>query len=81
MKRALIVIAVLATALSGCTWLKSLGKKDNVEPPTPLTQFTATMQVERLWTDSVGGAGASGARLAPAQCRWTPVRGRRRRHG
>lgn len=66
MKRALIVIAVLATALSGCTWLKSLGKKDNVEPPTPLVQFSATTQIDRLWTDRVGGAGASGARLAPA---------------
>src|SRR5665213_1016833 len=66
MKRVLIIIAVLATALSGCTWLKSLGKKDNVEPPTPLTQFTATTQIERIWTDSVGnGAGMSGARLAP----------------
>lgn len=67
MKRALIVIAVLATTLSGCTWLKSLGKKDNVEPPTPLTQFTAATQVDRLWTEGVGGgAGMSGARLAPA---------------
>ena len=66
MKRALIVIAVLATTLSGCTWLKSLGKKDNVEPPTPLTQFVPTTQVERLWTEGVGGgAGESGARIAP----------------
>lgn len=67
MKRSLLVIAVLAMALSGCNWLKSLGKKDNVEPPTPLTQFTPTTQVDRVWTDSVGkGAGDSGARLAPS---------------
>jgi outer membrane protein assembly factor BamB len=66
MKRSLILVAALATALSGCTWLKSLGKKDNVAPPTPLTEFTPLTQVERLWTANVGGgAGDSGARLAP----------------
>lgn len=67
MKRTLIAIAVLAMSLGGCSWLKSLGTKDNVEPPTPLTQFAATTQVDRLWTDGVGGgAGLSGARLAPS---------------
>lgn len=66
MKRSLLVLVVLAAALSGCTWLKSLGKKDNVEPPTPLTEFTPSVQIDRVWSDSVGkGAGSSGARLSP----------------
>jgi outer membrane protein assembly factor BamB len=66
MKRSLLVIAVLATALSGCNWLKNIGKKDNVEPPTELTEFTPTTQIDRVWSESVGsGAGDSGARLSP----------------
>ncbi|MEO5627130.1 MAG: outer membrane protein assembly factor BamB [Dokdonella sp.] len=66
MKRSLLVIAVLATALSGCHWLKSLGKKDNVEPPTPLTEFAPTTPIEKVWSEGIGkGAGISGARLAP----------------
>jgi len=66
MKRSLILIMVATVALSGCNWLKSLGKKDNVEPPTPLTEFTPTTQVDRVWSEGIGsGAGDSGARLAP----------------
>ena len=66
MKRSLVLVAVIAMALSGCTWLKSLGKKDNVEPPTALTEFAPTTQIDRVWSEGVGkGAGISGARLAP----------------
>lgn len=66
MKRSLILVAAVAVALGGCTWLKNLGKKDNVEPPTPLAEFAPTVQVDRLWSESVGGgAGDSGARMAP----------------
>ncbi|HJT99005.1 MAG TPA: outer membrane protein assembly factor BamB [Rhodanobacteraceae bacterium] len=67
MKRSsILILAALGIALGGCNWLKSLGKKDNVEPPTPLTEFTPTVQVERLWGEGVGdGAGDSGAHLAP----------------
>ncbi|GAA0707040.1 outer membrane protein assembly factor BamB [Dokdonella soli] len=66
MKRSLLVIVALTTALSGCTWLKSLGKKDNVEPPTPLTEFKPTVQVDHVWSEGVGkGAGISGVRLTP----------------
>lgn len=64
--RSVLILGVLGLALGGCDWIKSLGKKDNVEPPTPLTEFTPTVQVQRLWTEGAGdGAGASGARLAP----------------
>lgn len=66
MKRSLVIIGVLAMALTGCNWLKSLGKKDNVEPPTPLTEFTPTTRIDKLWGEGIGkGAGDSGARLAP----------------
>ncbi len=67
MKRSLFVIAVLATTLSGCNWLKNLGKKDNVEPPTELTELVPTTQIDRVWSESIGsGAGDSGAHLSPA---------------
>ncbi|MEP7042300.1 MAG: outer membrane protein assembly factor BamB [Dokdonella sp.] len=66
MKRSLILVVAATVALSGCNWLKTLGKKDNVEPPTPLTEFTPTTQVDRVWNEGIGkGAGDSGARLAP----------------
>ena len=66
MKRSLLILAALSIALGGCTWLKSLGKKDNVQPPTPLTEFTPTVHIEHVWSEGVGkGAGTSGARLAP----------------
>ena len=66
MKRSVIIIVALSVALGGCNWLKSLGKKDNVEPPTPLVEFAPTARVDRLWSEGAGkGAGDSGARLAP----------------
>ena len=66
MKRSVLVLVVLAFALGGCNWIKSLGKKDNVEPPTPLADFTPTVQVQKIWSEGAGdGAGDSGARLAP----------------
>ncbi len=62
-----LIIAVLATGLSGCTFLKSIiGTKDNVEPPRKLTELTPTINVQTLWTERVGkGAGDSGARMSP----------------
>jgi outer membrane protein assembly factor BamB len=66
MKHSALLLAVLAVSLTGCNWIKSLGKKDNVEPPTPLTELVPTAQVEKAWSEGIGsGAGASGARLAP----------------
>lgn len=42
-------------------------KKENIEPPTPLTEFAPAATVEKLWSTSVGdGAGATGASLVPA---------------
>jgi outer membrane protein assembly factor BamB len=61
------IVVALGAALSGCDWIKSLGKKDNVEPPTPLVEFTPTASVQKLWSEGAGdGAGDSGARIAPA---------------
>ncbi|HET6545340.1 MAG TPA: outer membrane protein assembly factor BamB [Rhodanobacteraceae bacterium] len=66
MKRATLVVAVLALTLNGCTWLKSLGTKDNVEPPHELTEIVPTIEVHTLWTERIGkGAGTSGVRLSP----------------
>lgn len=67
MRRALLVMAVAALGLGGCNWFKSLGKKDNVKPPTPLVEFQATASIQKLWSTSIGdGAGKSGARMHPA---------------
>ncbi len=68
MKRTLLLLAIAASAfaLGGCNWIKGLGKKDNVEPPSELVEFTPTAQVDRAWGEGIGdGAGRSGALLAP----------------
>lgn len=63
----LVTVAMLALTLGGCNWIKGLGKKDNVEPPTPLVEFASTANVQKLWSGSVGsGSGKSGARMNPA---------------
>jgi outer membrane protein assembly factor BamB len=67
MRRALLAVAMASVALGGCNWIKNLGKKDNVEPPTPLVEFAPSASVETLWTASIGkGSGKSGARMHPA---------------
>ena len=69
MKRSLILLA-LVTVLSGCATIKgwfSDSKSENIEPPTPLTEFPATLSVQKLWTGSIGkGAGMTGARSGTA---------------
>ncbi len=69
MKRALTLL-LLAGTVVGCTAIKNAFndvKKENIQPPTPLTVFTPTLNVQKVWSDSVGkGAGTSGVRLMPA---------------
>ena len=66
MKRALLAVAIVSAALGGCNWIKNLGKKDNVEPPTALVEFAPSINVETVWTASIGkGAGKSGAHMHP----------------
>ncbi len=67
MKRALLMVALATFVLGGCKWLQNIGKKDNVEPPTPLVEVSSRLGVQSLWTTTVGkGAGMSGARMRPA---------------
>ncbi|HET7588181.1 MAG TPA: outer membrane protein assembly factor BamB [Gammaproteobacteria bacterium] len=47
MKR-ILVIAAAALALAAC------GAKDNTEPPAPLVQFAPKVQVNEVWSASVG---------------------------
>lgn len=68
-KRALTFL-LLAAAVTGCTTIKNIFndvKKENIEPPTLLTELTPTLNVEKIWSDRIGkGAGKSGARILPA---------------
>jgi len=69
MKRALTLL-LLALTVVGCSTIKNFfddTKKENIEPPTPLAEFPATLQVQKLWDAHVGGgSGQTGERLAPA---------------
>jgi len=69
MKRALTLL-FLAAAVSGCGTIKNLFndvKKENLEPPTPLVEFTPSVNVQKLWGERVGkGAAKTGARMRPA---------------
>jgi len=68
MKRALTLL-LLAAAVSGCATIKGWfndAKKENIQPPTPLTEFTPAVNVQKLWDERVGkGADASGVRMTP----------------
>ncbi len=62
-----LALLVATVGLSGCNWVKGLGKKDNVAPPAELVEFSPTLNVQRIWSTGIGdGAGTSGARMAPA---------------
>ena len=62
-----LALLVGMTGLSGCNWIKNLGKKDNVAPPAELVDFTPTITVEKLWSSGIGdGTGRSGAKMTPA---------------
>lgn len=64
--RGVMLIGALAL-LSGCGWLKSKTSKDNIDPPTALTDIAETVPFQRLWSADVSGdKGRSGAALRPA---------------
>ncbi|MGA9333818.1 MAG: outer membrane protein assembly factor BamB [Rudaea sp.] len=67
-KRGLMLL-LIAAAMSGCTTIKNIfnsSKKENIQPPTPLTEFVPTLAPQKLWSQRVGkGADSSGIRLAP----------------
>ena len=69
MKRALILL-ILAAAVSSCATIKNFFndvKKENLEPPTPLTEFTPSVNVQKVWSERIGkGAAKTGARMRPA---------------
>lgn len=64
-------LLILLPAFAGCSLVNKIVTgiqgRDNVQPPHELTEFTPTLQVQRLWKEKVGdGAGRSGVRLRPA---------------
>jgi len=69
MKRALILIA-LAAGVSGCATIKgwfSDSKAENIEPPTALVEFPATINVQKVWSERIGkGSQHTGARMSIA---------------
>lgn len=71
MKRRLVLLLALTlcvAALSGCSLFSKLFNRGaNIQPPKPLVEFAPTLQVQELWSTSIGGgAGRSGVRLQPA---------------
>ncbi|MBU6198396.1 MAG: outer membrane protein assembly factor BamB [Xanthomonadaceae bacterium] len=68
MKRIAILLS-LVVAMSGCATIKGWfnnAKKENIQPPTPLAEFTPTLTVQKVWdAHPTSGAGESGARVAP----------------
>lgn len=65
MHKRILVALLTAGLLAGCSG--DSAKKENIEPPTPLVDFTPAVTIERAWSTSVGdGAGVTGAGLTPA---------------
>ncbi|MEP6483272.1 MAG: outer membrane protein assembly factor BamB [Rudaea sp.] len=69
MKR-IATLLMLAIAVTGCAAIKNIFndvKKENIEPPTPLTEIAPSVQFQKLWQERVGkGADRSGVRMSPA---------------
>jgi outer membrane protein assembly factor BamB len=69
-RRHLLLLPLLAVtiALSGCgLWNKIFNRGQNIQPPKELVEFTPSLQVQEVWSTSIGdGAGRSGVRLQPA---------------
>lgn len=64
MRLLLVGLAVVLLALSGCS---KTSKKDNVEPPAELTDFSASVAPARAWSRNVGdGEKKLGLRQRPA---------------
>lgn len=64
-------LLALVAAMSGCATIKGWFndvKKENIEPPTPLSeQFAPSINVQRVWSARVGkGAEKTGVRMRPA---------------
>jgi outer membrane protein assembly factor BamB len=49
--RRIVFAAALLALLQGCG-----GSKDTAEPPAKLTDFDATLDVQKVWSNRVGGA-------------------------
>lgn len=77
MRRTLLLLSILS--LTACTTFDVVkdsvsgisdyfsGGQDNSEPPAPLTDLNAEIQVEKLWSSSTGvGANEQSVKLAPA---------------
>ncbi|MEP6939233.1 MAG: outer membrane protein assembly factor BamB [Rudaea sp.] len=68
--RKLVIVTLVAT-MTGCAtvkgWFNDV-KKENIEPPTPLSeQFAPSVTVQRVWSERIGkGAEKTGARMRPA---------------
>ncbi|MGD2112221.1 MAG: outer membrane protein assembly factor BamB [Gammaproteobacteria bacterium] len=57
--RRILLLALLAGLASGCSTMSSwtdsiLGGEDNSEPPTPLTDIEASVQLDRRWSVDIG---------------------------
>jgi outer membrane protein assembly factor BamB len=77
MRRSLLLLTALS--LTACTTLDTVkdsvsgisdyfsGGEDNADPPAILTEFTAEVQIEKVWSSSTGvGANEQTVKLAPA---------------
>ena len=64
-------LIALVAGVSGCATIKGWfndSKKENIEPPTPLSeQFAPSVNVQRVWSEHIGkGAEKTGVRMRPA---------------
>jgi outer membrane protein assembly factor BamB len=66
--RKLLLVLSLAAAIGGCSTIKGAFRaKDSAEPPKALTDFTASVQFEKVWSASLGdGPTKAGGRLVPS---------------
>jgi len=49
-----LVVAVLLLSLGGCKWLGKSSNKENIDPPAELTDFTSSVEIDKVWDASIG---------------------------
>jgi outer membrane protein assembly factor BamB len=66
-KRILTTAVAAVLMLSGCSWIDSWGKDDEIDAPAELVEFESTLTVGKAWSVKVGsGLDKAGRQLWPA---------------
>ncbi len=66
MRRFFFPALLVLLLLDGCSWIKGWGQDDDADAPAELVEFSATLNVRKVWSTGVGsGLDEAGRQLRP----------------